>query len=79
MGEDFLLTPDQIFNLTGYKQSKKQREQLAIMGIPFCLDGADKPVVARETVMRVLGVSSGNQKSSKGLHPNFFPVESVGD
>lgn len=78
MDEELVLTPDQIFKITGYKQKKKQKSQLAAMGIPFGVDAADKPVVMPEAVRSVLCVSAGSPKSSVRVRPNFFDVKSDG-
>lgn len=72
MDEELFLTPDEIRNVTGYKQSKKQRLQLAAMGIPFGLDGTNKPIVLRKVIKEILGLSKRKARARSNERPNFF-------
>ena len=45
MNENDILSEDALEKLTGWKQSKKQIEQLRKQGIPFFINGKNKPVV----------------------------------
>lgn len=40
------LEPDAVALLTGYRQKGKQIEQLRVMGIPFRINAAGRPIVA---------------------------------
>ena len=47
---DIFLTKDEIATLTGRKYKRLQIEQLRKMGIPFWINAANAPVVARATI-----------------------------
>ena len=45
MNEDDILSKEALEKLTGWKQPKKQIEQLRKQGVPFFINGRNKPVV----------------------------------
>lgn len=47
---DTFLTPDEIATLTGRKFKRPQIGQLRKMGIPFWVNAANAPIVARATI-----------------------------
>ena len=59
MNEDDILSKEALEKLTGWKQSKKQIEQLRKQGIPFCINGRNKPVVLSSAL------NGGNAKTPK--------------
>lgn len=47
---DLLLTPDEVRDLTGYRQPAKQVAVLRQQGVPFFLNAAGHPKVARAVI-----------------------------
>lgn len=52
------LTRDEVVDLTGRIRYAAQVKVLNSMHIPFLLNAASRPIVARATVERILGVTS---------------------
>lgn len=44
------LTDDELFDLTGYRQAKKQIAMLKKQGVPFYVNAAGQPRVARAII-----------------------------
>jgi hypothetical protein len=53
--ERLTLTPDQVFELTGYKRSGDQMRWLRDHGWVFVLNAAGRPVISRAYAERRLG------------------------
>jgi hypothetical protein len=47
---DLFLTHDEVVELTGWKNKKKQIAQLRRMGLPFWVNGREEPVVPRVAI-----------------------------
>ncbi|GEA10475.1 DUF4224 domain-containing protein [Alteromonas sp. KUL49] len=47
---DFFLSQEEVARLTGFKQKKKQVQQLIRMRIPHELDSWEYPIILRRTV-----------------------------
>ena len=67
------LTPDEIRDLTGYKHSSKQIEMLRRQGIPFHVNAAGQPKVARAIIEGATKQKATEPKtwspSWAGIHP----------
>ena len=50
MTAPLFLTPTELRELTGFAFKARQIEQLRQMGLPFCVNGCGKPVVARAAI-----------------------------
>lgn len=50
-----LLTSEELAEITAYQRPKQQIAELSRQGIPFRVSRIGKPIVARETVLQILG------------------------
>jgi hypothetical protein len=57
MTNSLFLTAEELRELTGFALKSRQMEQLRSMGIPFFINGCDRPVVTRFSI-----VGETNQK-----------------
>ncbi len=65
MDENDILSEDALEKLTGWKQPKKQIEQLRKQGIPFFVNGRNKPVVLATSLEISQQTSSKKQSQTK--------------
>ena len=72
--EVLFLSGDEVAVLTGYKQPRKQVLQLAEIGIPFSVNGADRPVVLKATVLECLGSKRLSPRGRARVGPDFSKV-----
>lgn len=68
MTQDVFLSDEEIFMLTGYKQASKQCAQLKSQGIPFHINKAGQPRVARA---RIEGGKVSEKTRSKSWSPSW--------
>lgn len=47
---DMFLTKEEVVELTGWKNKKKQVEQLRKMGLPFWVNARDAPIIPRSAI-----------------------------
>lgn len=72
------LSRDEVAELTGRKQRRKQVEQLISMRLPFTLDAFGWPKLLRKTLETDLGIPN-RCKSSAPLTINYDKLSSLGN
>ncbi|MBN7819333.1 DUF4224 domain-containing protein [Bowmanella yangjiangensis] len=71
------LTFEEMSELTGRKQKKKQVEQLLLMHIPFSIDALGRPKVLRKVIEEDLG-AEGNYKNRSKLSISYDKLSTIG-
>lgn len=72
MAADTFLDADELATLTGRKRASAQIDALRRMGIPYWINAACRPVVARAAV-------EGHRATQMGLAANWAPAVVDGD
>lgn len=74
MHSNFLLTPDEVAELTGFKSLGKQVHWLSTKGWRFEVNGCKRPIIARRYAEKMLGCGSPDES---GYKPNFAAIRAA--
>lgn len=74
MTPPFLLTPEEVQDITGFKLNRLQTDWLRRKGWRFEINAVGRPVVARKYAEKMLGCS---EDSATVLRPNFGALRAV--
>ena len=74
MHSDFLLTPDEVADLTGFKSTGKQVNWLSTKGWRFEVNGCKRPIIARRYAEKMLGCGVVEDQAYK---PNFAALRAA--
>lgn len=70
----FLLTPDEVQEITGFKLNRLQVDWLRRKGWRFEVNAVGRPVVARKYAEKMLGCA---EEAAAVLRPNFGALRAV--
>jgi hypothetical protein len=68
------LNKEELADLTGYKNRKKQIQWLAENGIKFLISGVGEPKVLKSAIEELLGAGDSQKRLRKRVEPNWDAI-----